>query len=146
MTFLPVIALVCASLFTGAAGYITLVEHPARLQLEDGPLLAEWQPSYSKALPIQSSLAIVGGLCGLAVWRLSGDWLWVAGSAALLGNWPFTLLAIMPTNKQLKATQPDRAGPETRTLLLSWGKLHNVRTVLGLASTLMFAWALAMPA
>ena len=68
MPYLPIIALICAALFTGAAGYINLVEHPARLELEDGPLLAQWQPSYSRALPIQSGLAIVGGGCGLAAW------------------------------------------------------------------------------
>lgn len=144
MTLLPIIALVAAALFTGAAGYITLVEHPARLQLEDGPLLAQWQPSYAKALPIQSSLAIIGGVCGLGAWYVSGDALWIVGSVVLLANWPFTLLAIMPTNKRLKAIRPDRATPETRTLLLAWGKLHGVRSVLGLGSTLVFAWCLAV--
>ncbi|RXR31154.1 DUF1772 domain-containing protein [Sphingobium fluviale] len=137
-------ALICAAFFTGAAAYISLVEHPARLRLEDGPLLAQWQPSYGRALPIQSGLAIAGGVCGLAAWYLSRDWRWIAGSVALLGNWPFTLLAIMPTNKRLKAIRPDPAGPESRTLLIAWGKLHHVRSVLGLISTLLFAWCLAV--
>lgn len=138
------LALVCAALFTGAASYITFVEHPARLQLDDAPLLAQWQPSYSKALPIQSGLAIAGGVAGMAAWYLGGEWCWIAGSAVLLANWPFTLLAIMPTNNRLKTIRPDQAGPESRALLLSWGKLHNVRSALGLASTLLFAWPLAV--
>jgi hypothetical protein len=140
MTLLPIVALIAAALFTGAAGYISFVEHPARLQLEDGPLLAQWQPSYAKALPIQSGLAIIGGVCGLGAWYFSGQWLWIAGSVTLLANWPFTLIAIMPTNKRLQAMRPDQANPEVRTLLLSWGKLHNVRSLLGLGSTLLFAW------
>ncbi len=37
------IALVAATLFAGAALYITLVEHPARMGLGDEPLLAQWQ-------------------------------------------------------------------------------------------------------
>ncbi len=146
MTMLALTALICAALFTGAAGYITFVEHPARLQLENEPLLAQWQLSYNKALPIQSGLAIVGGVCGLAAWYLSGEWLWVVGSVTLLGNWPFTLLAIMPTNNRLKAIRPDQAGQESRELLLAWGKLHNVRSALGLASMLLFAWSLATAA
>ena len=138
-----IIALVCATLFTGAAWYITLVEHPARLGLEDAPLLAQWQPSYNRALPIQSGLAIAGGISGIGAGYLSGNLLWVFGSLVLLANWPFTLLAIMPTNKRLKAIRPDEAGPTTRALLVSWGKLHNVRSMLGAASTVIFGWAIA---
>jgi hypothetical protein len=143
MILTSIIALICAALFTGAAGYITLVEHPARLRLDDAPLLAQWKPSYNSALPIQSGLAIAGGVTGIAAWYLSSEWLWLAGSVALLANWPFTLLAIMPTNNRLKAIAPDQAGADSRRLLLSWGRLHNVRSLLGLASTLLFAWALA---
>ena len=140
---IAIVALICAALFTGAAGYITLVEHPARLRLEDMPMLAQWQPSYAKALPIQSGLAIGGGIAGMGSWYLSGNLLWMFGSLVLLANWPFTLIAIMPTNKRLQSIRPDRAGRESRTLLLSWGKLHNIRSVLGAVSTAMFAWALS---
>ncbi|WP_422396573.1 DUF1772 domain-containing protein [Sphingomonas suaedae] len=85
---------------------------------------------------------MVGGICGLAAWYFSGQSLWIAGSIVLLGNWPFTLVAIMPTNKRLKAVLPKQAGPHTRALLLSWGRLHNVRSLLGLTSTVLFALAL----
>ncbi len=143
MLSVSILALVCAALFTGAAGYISLVEHPARLQLDDQPLLAQWQPSYNRALPLQSGLALAGGISGLAAWYLSGEWLWIAGGVALLANWPFTLLGIMPTNKQLKAIRPEAAGPTSRALLVLWGRLHDVRSGLGLAATLLFALALA---
>lgn len=140
---ISIAALVCAALFAGAAGYISLVEHPARLRLEDAPLLAQWQPSYNRALPIQSGLAVAGGAAGLAAWYMSDEWLWALGSAALLANWPFTLWAIMPTNSRLKAITPNEAGLESRKLLLTWGKLHNVRSGLGCAAMLIFAVALA---
>lgn len=142
MSLASILALICATLFTGAAGYITLVEHPARLQLDDGPLLAQWLPSYDKALPIQAGLAIAGGVAGLAAWYLSGDARAAVGSVTLLANWPFTLLAIMPTNRRLKAIGSERAGPASRALLLTWGRLHAVRSVLGLVSMLFFAWSL----
>ena len=143
MLTIAIIALVCATLFTGAAGYITLVEHPARLGLADVPLLAQWKPSYDKALPIQSGLAIAGGITGIGAWYLSGNLLWVIGSLVLLANWPFTLLAIMPVNNQLKAIRSEEAGPTARALLVAWGKLHNVRSVLGAASMVIFGLALA---
>lgn len=140
---LSIAALVFATLFAGAALYISLVEHPARLGLADGPLLAQWQPSYKRALPIQSGLAIAGGAAGLIVGYHSADWRWFAGSIILLANWPFTLFVIMPVNKRLMATQISEAGAESQAMLVQWGKLHNIRSALGAATVLLFAWTLA---
>ena len=139
-------ALVFATLFTGAALYITLVEHPARLKLDDAPLLAQWQPSYKSALPIQSGLAIATGAAGFAAWYFSHDWQWLAGSVVMLANWPFTLLVIMPVNKVLMAMDPADAGASSRAMLLKWGYLHNVRSGLGTLSTLLFLWAFSAAA
>ena len=133
-------AIVAASLFTGAAAYISLVEHPARLGLDDAPLLAQWKPSYARALPLQSGLAVLGGVLGLVAWYVTRNWLWIAGSVALLANWPFTIFGIMPTNNRLKEIEP---GPQSRKLLIAWGKLHNVRSILGGVATMLFALALA---
>ena len=66
---LALLALISATLFTGAALYISLVEHPARLGLDDAPLLAQWQPSYKAALPIQAGLAVIGGVLGTIMLR-----------------------------------------------------------------------------
>lgn len=136
-------ALVFATLFAGAALYISLVEHPARLGLDDAPLLAQWQPSYKRALPIQAGLAVLGGIAGLVAWYQLRDWQWLLGGIVLLANWPFTFFVIMPTNKRLLAMQPHDAGTESRKLLLRWGGLHNVRSALGAISALLFVWGLA---
>jgi hypothetical protein len=140
---LSILALVFAALFTGAALYISLVEHPARLGLADGPLLAQWQPSYKRALPIQSGLAVAGALAGFIVAYLSSEWRWFAASILLLANWPFTLMVIRPVNKRLMAMQIGDAGVESRALLVRWGKLHNFRSALGAVATIFFAWALS---
>lgn len=142
---LPLIALVLATLFAGAALYISLVEHPARLGLDGAALLAQWQPSYKRALPIQAGLAVAGGLAGLSAWYLSGDWRWLAGSVVLVANWPFTLFVILPVNKRLMATRPQDADAESRRMLVKWGKLHNVRSLLGSLAMLLFLWALVGP-
>ncbi|MBA2466305.1 MAG: DUF1772 domain-containing protein [Sphingomonas sp.] len=135
-------ALILATLFAGAALYITLVEQPARLMLDDGPMLAQWQPSYKRALPIQAGLAVLGGVAGLIVWFEASQWQWLAGAILLLANWPFTMLGILPTNKRLMAMQPAAVGAEARRLLLRWGRLHSVRSALGSLAALTFAWAL----
>ena len=136
------LALAAAALFTGAAAYVSFVEHPARLGLADAPLLAQWRPSYQRGALIQAPLALIATALGLAPFFLGYDWRWLLGAVLMLANWPYTLLAIMPTNKRLLALSPEAPGPEFRPLIEAWGRLHAVRTVLGAAATLAYLWAL----
>ena len=139
------LALIAASMFAGAALYISLAEHPARMRLDDRAALAQWGPSYSRAAPIQAALALASLLLGLwAWWRISGDWL-LAGALLIGAAIPLTLAMIMPINSRLKATAPDAAGADSRALLTRWGKLHALRTILGLASVGAYFTAFMLP-
>jgi len=135
------IALSVAALFSGAAVYINVAEHPARLRLADGPLLAQWQPAYQRGFQMQASLAVLGFLLGAAAWWQTNDWRWALGACAMVANWPYTLIVMMPTNKTLMAMDPARPGAGTRALIHKWGGLHAVRTVLGFTATAIFLWA-----
>lgn len=137
------LSLTAAALFAGAAIYINIAEHPARLGLEDRVLLTVWKTSYKRGFAMQATLAVVGFLLGVWQWHASGDWRWLLGAVILVGNWPFTLLAIMPTNNRLMATAPETAGPAERQLLVTWGRLHGVRSALGAGATVVFLWALS---
>jgi inner membrane protein involved in colicin E2 resistance len=137
------LALIAASLFTGAALYISVAEHPARLTLADAAALAQWQPSYRRAVPMQAGLAILAAALGLWAWLEAGDPLLLAGALLILAVVPFTLFVIRPTNDRMLAVAPDRAGAQERAMLVRWGGLHWVRNLLGLASIAAFALALA---
>jgi uncharacterized membrane protein len=137
------LALTTAALFTGAAFYINFAEQPARLTLDDRALLAQWKPAYKRGYMMQATLAIVGFVLGALAWWQTGRVAFLIGALLMLANWPWTLFAIMPTNKILMATEPTDAGPKTRALLIKWNGLHAVRTVLGMLATAAFIFALA---
>jgi Domain of unknown function (DUF1772) len=135
------LALVAAAVFTGAAVYVNVAEQPSRLELDDGALLKEWKSAYGRGLVMQAPIALVGSLLGLLAWWQTNDWRWLFGAMVLVANWPYTLFAVMPANRQLKAIGPASAGSTSRTLVKQWGRLHAVRSALGVAATLIFLWA-----
>ena len=50
-------------------------------------------------------------------------------------------LVIKPVNDALLATEADKAGPQARVLIVKWGSVHAVRTLLGGFATAAFFWA-----
>ena len=134
-------AIAVAALFAGAAFYVGFAEQPARLGLDDRALLAEWKPSYHRGFIMQASLAVIGFALGILEWIVTGNWQWGLGALLLVANWPYTLLVIMPVNKEIEATSIQAAGPQTRVLIERWGRLHALRTLLGFASLAVFLWA-----
>ena len=135
------LALVTAAIFAGAAIYINIAEQPARLQLDPGALLTQWKPSYARGLIMQSSLVIMSGVLGVLAYFGSWDWRWFLGAVLILANWPYTLAVVYPVNKRLETTPPGSENAETRGLVETWGKLHAVRSALGLSATMVYLWA-----
>jgi uncharacterized membrane protein len=137
------LALTVAALFTGAALYVNVAEQPARLELDDRALLAQWKPSYKRGFAMQAPLAVLGCVLGLLAWWMIGGVAFILGALLMIANWPFTLIVIMPVNNALTATDPAQAGPASRALIEKWGGLHAVRTVLGGLAVIAFILGLA---
>jgi uncharacterized membrane protein len=138
---IELMAVLASTLFTGAAVYISAVEHPARLSCGTELAATEWRPSYKRATVMQVSLALVAGVSGIVRSVQGGGALWAWASLVLLAVIPFTLIVIRPTNDQLLDPQRDLASEETRRLLTTWGRLHGVRSALSVAASILFVWA-----
>jgi hypothetical protein len=135
------LALIVAAIFAGAALYVNVAEQPARLLLDDKALLSQWKPSYKRGFAMQAPLAVVGCICGLTAWWQTRELGFLVGALLMISNWPWTLLCIMPTNNALMAIDPADATVQTRRLILKWGVLHGVRSMLGSLATIAFLWA-----
>ncbi len=135
------LALIVAAVFTGAAIYVNACEQPARLVLDAPALLAEWKPSYKHGTAMQAPLVLIGAALGAAAWWRTGEWLWLLGVVIFVSAWPYTLLVILPTNNALMSSEPAAAGPRERTLIEKWGRLHAVRSGIGVLTTILFFWA-----
>ena len=143
MRVIELLAVVACNWFTGAAIYITAVEHPARLSCGTDTAVRQWAPSYKRATVMQASLAVIAGMCGLARGATGGGALWVTAAILILLVVPFTLIVVRPTNNRLLDSRLDRASEEALTLLRSWGRLHAVRTVLATIASLLLTWAVS---
>lgn len=136
-------AALCCGLFAGAALYVNLVEHPARMQCGTELAATEFAPSYRRATVLQVSLALIGALCGTLAWFWDRSLRWLVGAALLLSGIPFTLFFMLPTNKQLLDPSLDRRSGKAHLLLTYWGRLHAVRTAVSLAALVLFLIVLA---
>jgi uncharacterized membrane protein len=135
------VAVLACALFAGAAIYINVAEHPARLSCGTELAATEFVPSYKRAAVMQVFLALTATLAGIVRGWLGGGAIWFVASGLILAVIPFTLIAILPTNSRLLDPSLDRASDEARTLLEKWGRLHAVRSLLSLVAAVLFIFA-----
>jgi hypothetical protein len=136
------VAVLTCSVFAGAALYISLVEHPARMQCGIEIAATQFPPSYRRATVMQVTLAALGLLSSVAAWLAGATFWWPVGGAVLGAVIPFTLIVILPTNKRLLSKELDRRSAQTELLLKRWGRLHAVRTTLSSLALLLLLYLL----
>jgi uncharacterized membrane protein len=137
--FLAVLATI---LFTGAAIYINVAEHPARMECGTVVAVSVFGPSYRRAAVMQVILALIATVSAISAWILGAGVSWLVGGLLIFAVMPFTLIVIMPTNKKLLDPAFDRTSKPAHDLLQKWGRLHAVRSILGLASSILLLGSL----
>jgi len=128
------ISLLSAGLFAGAALYVSVVEHPARVAAGTTVALSQFPLSYARAAPLQGGSAIVSLVFGLVSAAVGGTWAWALAGGCVGAAVPLTLVVIEPVNERLRSQHEGAAGDADATALLSrWARLHALRTATGLA-------------
>jgi uncharacterized membrane protein len=138
MSIATLVATVGAGLFAGASTYVTVAEHPA--WLESGPAVAlkGLGPGFRRAGAMQGGLASVSLVSAAVAWFQGAGVGWLVGGLLLATLIPFTLVVIMPINRRLLDPRLDPASREAVELLVRWGRLHAVRTALGMGVFVSF--------
>lgn len=137
--FAEIVSLIFTGLFAGAALYVSLVEHPARMANTLEVALAEFRPSYKRAVVMQVILAVVGVAGAIGAYFLGRGISTLVAGIVLATVVPFTLIVIMPINLQLLDETRTARSEDTEVLLEKWGKLHNVRTIASLLALAILA-------
>ena len=68
------VAVFACGIFTGAAAYVSLVEHPARMECGVEIVAAEFSPSYRRRSVMQAILAAVGVMSSIAASSTQKSW------------------------------------------------------------------------
>ena len=139
------VAILAATLFSGAAIYINLAEHPARMECGTEVAVTVFGPSYRRAAVMQVILAFAATIAGTSAWFPGAPRLWFVGAVLIFAVIPFTLIVIMPTNKRLLDPGLDHASEVAHQLLQDWGKLHAVRSILALGASAVFLSSVIWP-
>lgn len=129
--------LLCLGIFSGAALYINVCEHPARMQLNNNEAVLQWQPSYVRAFAMQASLMVIVAITGfLLYFKYASDFIFAFSASVAVIIWLYTLFVMLPTNNTIMRmkTSEERSEERARTLLNSWNVMHLARTLAGIAT------------
>ena len=137
--WLDLVTILAIYLFFGAALYITVVEHPARMQLPSREALRAFQKSYPRAATLQKNVLRTGLLASALRHFKAAPPVLVHKESLQRGHLAnivcsviilvWTVLFMIPDNNTLMRSQ-QLSDSQTKNLLQAWGKKHSVRTVL----------------
>lgn len=138
-SWLDLVAFTSVFLFCGAALYITLVEHPGRMQLPTRNAVQWFRRSYPRAAFVQSNLLRIGLVASalryfratapvvLHVESLQRAHLINLITSLTIVVW--TVKVMVPGNEALMGAK-ELTDSQSDQLLRAWGLKHAVRTVL----------------
>jgi Domain of unknown function (DUF1772) len=138
--FSGLIALVFAAAFAGAAIYVSWVEQPARLALDEETLLSEWRPSDSRGVALLSTFSLAAAVAAFIAYFESEDVRWVFGALVIIASWPYAFFVMTPLNNQILSLRGHDVAA-ARALVRQWGFIEQGFAAIGVVAVAVFLWA-----
>ena len=134
--FLRTVATVTAGMFAGGSVYINVVEHPARMAIEDTKSChSQWMQSLDRAGVFQRRLALISAVSGVGAYfcNNSKGLPYLIGGGAVACIFPYTLFILKP-----KSIDPiydeditsKKSEEVVRGTIDSWNRYHMVRSLI----------------
>jgi hypothetical protein len=139
---LEMLATIAAGFWAGISVYIAFVEHPSALRVGVQFATEYFRVMSKRTAPLMMLLAAVGGAAAIYVWYAGADRGWLIGGCLLLAQFPLTAVFIVPTNIKLLKVDVVNSASEAAALHAHWGRMHALRTIIGVAPFGIFVWLL----
>jgi hypothetical protein len=133
---LAFIAVVCTTLYAGAAIHLAFVEYPAWARVGAEAALVQSVNSFQRAPLLQTPVASLGCMAAIGASALGGGAMWSVAAAIIGFVVPFSLV-VMPVSRSLFAPDREPESAEIRRLLKEWSAMHKVRTALSATAALL---------
>jgi hypothetical protein len=131
-----------AGLFTGGTLFAAVVEHPARIQAGTAAALAQFAPSFRRAMYMDVAAAAITLVLCVTATALGAALLWLIAGLVIGVAIPLTFALIVPTGRRIIELAPgDGREPEVEALMHRWGRLHELRTAIALIGLILVAAA-----
>jgi len=135
------LALAFAAAFAGAAIYVSWVEQPARLALDEEALLSEWRPSDSRGVALLLFFALIAAIAGLIAWPEAEDVRFVYGALVCAATWPYAFFVMAPLNNQILSLKGHDVAA-ARALIRQWGLIEQGFAAIGIVAVAIFLWTI----
>ena len=87
---------------------------------------------YSRVAPLQASLTTISAVSSIIAFYMNNNRAYLYAGLMMATVVPYTLIFMKPTSNKIKRNDQD--AETTKRLVKKWGKLHVVRTAIGLVA------------
>lgn len=131
------IAKISTSLLAGSSLYMSLVEHPAKMEAGIKVATTLFEPCYRKSSLLSIVLASTGFLGALSSYAIEADKKWLAAGLLTFSVIPFKYLVMSSTTKSLMAPSIEQNPDKAELLFEKWNRLNMLKSIICLSSMLI---------
>ncbi|OQR84325.1 hypothetical protein THRCLA_23088 [Thraustotheca clavata] len=142
------VAVGSCGMYTGAALYISIVQHPSLLCVQDHEIQGRFfADMYRRATRFMAPLSVISSVSALSIWFFDkSEKLWLISGLLMASLLPYTTLAMLRLNLELCSVRSParRSSSLLYSKLIQWGRLHAVRSVISATATTTILYTIQM--